>query len=169
MKRLHLLIAAACSLSLMACASGPNVAAQRKSHFNRAPQLHADLDAMLAQREPAVCEAGEAKPETLGQPLVRIPPNMPQGSVTSGTCSVTFDVNTSGELTNIRSSECTDEIYAYSTRKSASKWKYAPAILNGNAIATCNVESRLTFQLRDERGKMLPIYKVDKKGSIVKN
>jgi protein TonB len=36
------------------------------------------------------------------------------------------------------------------------KWKYNPKIVDGRSVARMGVESKITFRLTDERGKIIP-------------
>jgi protein TonB len=93
------------------------------------------------------------------QPLVRIPPVMPprftQGDH-SGHCLVRFDVSPEGSPFNVDTYYCTSGMLERATKKSVLRWKFQPKIVNGRPTSMRGVENRVTFELRDERGNILP-------------
>lgn len=94
------------------------------------------------------------------QPLVRIPPNFPprfsQGN-NSGYCTVRFDVSPDGLPFNVETLRCTSNQLRSATIKSVQEWKYSPKIVNGAAVSRTGVESKIRFDLQDERGRLLPL------------
>ena len=90
------------------------------------------------------------------QPLVRIPPIMPPRAETSGHCKVQFDVSPEGQPFNVLATYCTKSLFKRSSIKSVQKWKYNPKIVDGRGVARSGVESKITFRLTDERGKIIP-------------
>ena len=94
------------------------------------------------------------------QPLVRIPPSFPprfsQGN-NSGFCTVRFDVSPEGQPFNVQTVVCTSNQLKSATVKSVQKWKYNPKIVDGRAVARSGVESKIRFDLQDERGRKLPL------------
>lgn len=90
------------------------------------------------------------------QPLVRIPPIMPPRAEKSGHCKVRFDVSPEGAPFNVQTTYCTQKLFARASTKSVTKWKYNPKIVDGRSVARTGVESKITFRLTDERGKILP-------------
>jgi len=94
------------------------------------------------------------------QPLVRIPPVFPprfmQGD-NSGYCKVRFDVSPEGQPFNVQTTTCTSNQIKSATIKSVQKWKYNPKIVDGRAVARSGVESKIRFDLSDERGRKLPL------------
>ena len=90
------------------------------------------------------------------QPLVRIPPVPPTNAEKSGHCKVRFDVSPEGAPYNVVATYCTQRIFERPTTKSVSKWKYNPKIVDGRATARTGVESKITFRMLDERGKIIP-------------
>jgi protein TonB len=93
------------------------------------------------------------------QPLVRIPPVVPprflQGD-NSGYCKVRFDVSPEGQPFNVVATYCTQRLFERASIKSVQKWKYNPKIVDGRSVARSGVESKITFRLTDERGKIIP-------------
>ena len=94
------------------------------------------------------------------QPLVRIPPQMPIRFISftehSGYCHVKFNVSPSGQPFDVTTTFCTDSSLKRPTIISVQKWKYNPKIVNGKPVARDGVESRITFSVQDERGRILP-------------
>ena len=93
-------------------------------------------------------------------PLVRIPPTFPsrflQGDV-SGYCRVRFDVNPKGQPFNVTATICTSNQLKSPTVRSVQKWKYAPKIQNGRPVSRSGLETTIRFDLKDERGEVLPL------------
>jgi protein TonB len=90
------------------------------------------------------------------QPLVRIPPIMPTRAEKSGHCNVRFDVSPEGQPFNVDATYCTQSLFKRASIKSVQKWKYNPKIVDGRSVARSGVESKITFRLTDERGKIIP-------------
>ena len=94
------------------------------------------------------------------QPLVRIPPQIPprflHSSDHSGYCHVKFNVSPSGQPFDVATTYCSSPYLKHATIKSVQKWKYNPKIVNGKPVARYGVESRITFSVQDERGRILP-------------
>ncbi|WP_409433456.1 energy transducer TonB [Litorimonas sp. RW-G-Af-16] len=90
------------------------------------------------------------------QPLVRIPPIMPPRAEKSGHCNVKFDVSPEGQPFNVTATYCTQSLFERASVKSVQKWKYNPKIVDGRSVSRAGVESKITFQLTDERGRLIP-------------
>lgn len=90
------------------------------------------------------------------QPLVRIPPIMPPRAEKSGHCNVKFDVSPDGAPFNVSATYCTQSLFSRSSTKSVGKWKYNPKIVDGRSVSRSGVETKITFRLTDERGKIIP-------------
>lgn len=90
------------------------------------------------------------------QPLVRIPPVMPQRAEKSGHCRVRFDVSPEGQPFNVETTYCTQSLFERASVRSVEKWKYNPKMEDGRPVARRGVESKITFVLQDERGRTIP-------------
>jgi len=90
------------------------------------------------------------------QPLVRIPPVMPPRAEKSGHCTVRFDVAPDGQPFNVTATYCTQSVFKRATIKSVERWKYQPKIVDGIATSRSGVESKITFKLADENGRLIP-------------
>ena len=93
------------------------------------------------------------------QPLVRIPAQMPprfeQGDH-SGHCKVKFDVSPSGQPYNVVATYCTSSLLKRATVRNVESWKYSPKIVDGVSVSRTGVITKISFQLSDEYGKLLP-------------
>ena len=90
------------------------------------------------------------------QPLVRIPPIMPPRAEKSGHCLVKFDVSPDGAPFNVTTPYCTQSLFKRASIKSVERWKYNPKIVDGRSVSRSGVESKITFRLSDERGRLIP-------------
>lgn len=93
------------------------------------------------------------------QPLVRIPPAMPTRFLSgenSGYCKAKFDVSPEGQPFKVMTTYCTNTQLSRATVRSIQKWKYNPKIVNGQPVSRSGVETKVTFELQDEYGKVLP-------------
>jgi len=99
-------------------------------------------------------------PDKEAQPLVRIPPTFPtrflQGNH-SGYCEMRFNVSAEGKPYDVAATNCTHNMLEGASKKAVLKWSYAPKIQNGGAVARQGVQTRIRFDLSDERGKKLPL------------
>jgi len=93
------------------------------------------------------------------QPIVRIPPVPPSRFLSgnhSGHCRVRLDVSAEGSPYNVDAYACTSPVLAAATVKSVQKWRFNPKIAGGRPVAMTGLENKVTFQLLDERGNLLP-------------
>ena len=94
------------------------------------------------------------------QPILRTPPIVPprflQGN-NSGYCKVRFDVSAEGLPFNVQALKCTSSQLKSASIKSVQKWKYNPKMQDGRAVARTGVESKIRFDLKDDRGRILPL------------
>jgi len=93
-------------------------------------------------------------------PIIRVPPVFPQrflqGNV-SGYCQGRFDINSEGVPVNVVTTLCTSKQLSGPTVKSVQGWKYAPEIRNGRSVTRTGLETKILFDLKDERGTLLPL------------
>jgi protein TonB len=90
------------------------------------------------------------------QPLVRIPPKMPPRAERSGHCQMRFNVSPDGLPYDVVATSCSQTLFARPSVKAVQKWKYAPKIQDGLAVGRTGVETRISFNLTDERGSLIP-------------
>lgn len=90
------------------------------------------------------------------EPLLIIAPVMPPRAIKSGYCQVKLNVTAQGQPFEIVATSCSQAIFRRPTIKAVQKWKYNPKILDGVAVIRQGVETRITFNLTDERGFLIP-------------
>ncbi len=89
-------------------------------------------------------------------PLFRVPPAMPIQAQRSGHCVVAFDVGANGSPFNIQIKSCSQTMFARPTIRSVAKWKYRPKVTDGQTVIRRGLQTIVTFNLTDERGRMIP-------------
>lgn len=89
-------------------------------------------------------------------PIIRVAANMPPRAERSGQCTVRFDVTPEGATYNIQTLSCSNRIFERPTLKAVAKWKYRPKVRGGTPVARSGVESVMSFNLKDERGDIIP-------------
>ena len=90
------------------------------------------------------------------QPILRYPPAMPPRADRSGHCMMHFDVSASGEPYNISAASCSQSLFKRASIKAVSRWKYRPRVQNGQAVSRTGLETRISFNLSDGRGQLIP-------------
>lgn len=93
-------------------------------------------------------------------PIFRTPPVFPARFIRgdfSGYCRVRFDINPEGKPFNVEIRICTDNRLEKATIKSVQKWKYAPQVEDGRPVSRFGLETKIRFEIRDERGELLPL------------
>ncbi|WP_017930108.1 energy transducer TonB [Robiginitomaculum antarcticum] len=95
-------------------------------------------------------------PDSEEKPLVRVPPVMPSRAERSGHCIVRFEVNAEGAPYNISTPYCSQPIFTRPTIKAVGGWRYRPAVSGGAAISSRSIETRVSFNLNDENGRLIP-------------
>ena len=58
---------------------------------------------------------------------------------------------------NVQTVNCTSSQLQSASIKSVQKWKYNPKMQDGRAVARTGVESKIRFDLKDDRGRILPL------------
>ncbi len=94
--------------------------------------------------------------DTNATPIVRVPPIMPARASRSGHCKMEFDVGVDGKPFNVKALYCTESLFKRASIKSAEKWQYRPKIRNGQAVIRRGVRTTISFNLKDENGKIIP-------------
>lgn len=90
------------------------------------------------------------------QACYRVPPYMPRLAMASGHCYVVFDIEVTGKPSNVRVTRCTDGIFRGASIKAVENWVYLPAQKNGALIVREGVETKMSFKLTDEFGRLIP-------------
>ncbi|MBL1430494.1 MAG: TonB family protein [Robiginitomaculum sp.] len=83
------------------------------------------------------------------RPISRRPPIYPMQAArkgTEGSCKMTFDVSNKGRVRNIRAT-CTDKVFLRNAKASLRKWKYAPKVVDGVAVASTVRTTKIDFKL----------------------
>lgn len=126
---------------------------ERELNREKAAQKKSALE---ERREgPAICLEG-AETDPKAQPLVRVPPRIPKGAKKSGHCTAVFNVNPYGVPTDVETPFCSDPMFSDTTILSVQKWKFNPKIMNSEPVSRCGVETKVSYRLMDNRGKMIP-------------
>lgn len=108
----------------------------------------------------AACYDERAKLDVKGDidtsPCYRKPPIMPYLARRSGHCIMTFDVSKKGIPENIQIKKCTAKYFGAPSVEAITSWRYLPALQDGIAVARKDVETRISYRLRDEKGELIP-------------
>lgn len=94
--------------------------------------------------------------DTSGGPIHRVEPAMPLRADRSGHCMMEFDVTPQGTTMNVRVLSCSQSHFEAPSVKAVQKWKYRPAVSDGSYVTRTGVRTKLTFELTDERGRIIP-------------
>jgi hypothetical protein len=98
----------------------------------------------------------EGEPTRDAEACVRIPPNMPDMATASGHCIVVFNISARGEPTDVRTDECTDQVFCEPTTKATRRWIYHLKLQYGEAVERRRVQSTMRFRLTNFRGQVIP-------------
>ena len=90
------------------------------------------------------------------KPLYRVEPVMPPRAERSGHCIMRFDVSAEGTPYNISAQSCSQDLFKRPSVKAVGKWKYTAKVIQGQRVARTGLTTRLTFNLSDERGRLIP-------------
>lgn len=93
------------------------------------------------------------------QPLVRLQPAIPPRALDrglSGHCLMRFDVSPEGQPFNINATRCSNSMFERNSIRAVERWKYNPKIQDGRPVGRTGVETKITFQVLDDRGNVLP-------------
>ncbi|MEM7729692.1 MAG: energy transducer TonB [Pseudomonadota bacterium] len=114
------------------------------------PVLRIDASIMVPRTLDPVLQDGDTSP------LVRIPPVMPPRATRSGHCMVAFDIGPDGRPFNVRATSCSQSLFERSAVRSIERWTYRPQISEGLAVTRTGLSTRISFQLTDEGGRIIP-------------
>jgi len=89
-------------------------------------------------------------------PLYRAEPIMPPRAERSGHCVMRFNVSAEGAPYDIQAQSCSQNMFARPSVKAVSQWKYRAKTVHGQRVARTGLSTRLTFQLSDARGQLIP-------------
>lgn len=87
-------------------------------------------------------------------PLTEIQPHYPERLITrgiEGTCVVTYTVTRTGSVTDVQvdKNRCSHVLFEGASIKAASKFKYAPRIVDGQTVDARNVSKLFRFSITD--------------------
>lgn len=89
-------------------------------------------------------------------PLFRVEPVMPPRAQRSGHCVVKFNLSADGAPYDITAQSCSQNLFERPSIKAVNKWKYKAKIVEGQRVARKGLTTRLSFNLSDEFGKIIP-------------
>lgn len=90
------------------------------------------------------------------QPLVRIGPQVPPNIEKSGHCQMRFSVSPEGLPFDVEATYCTERVIERSSIKAVQRWKYNPKIQDGRPVGRVGVETKISYQISDDRGNLIP-------------
>lgn len=93
------------------------------------------------------------------QPIQRVVAKVPDRALRdgrSGHCVMQFNVDTRGKPYDVVASHCSHTMFKESAIKATKKFKYLAKIRDGVPVDMTGVETRITYQVKDERGRILP-------------
>ncbi|MGB6319489.1 MAG: hypothetical protein WBG08_12685 [Litorimonas sp.] len=116
-----------------------------------------EVDHLFIRRE---CEAAfeailAAHTERDAEPCHRAAPIMPFEATTSGVCRVVFNTSRSGEPIDVQTEACTDQVFCEATTEAVNRFIYHPAIKFGEAVERRGIETKMTYRLADEMGRII--------------
>ena len=83
--------------------------------------------------------------------IVRKAPIMPPSASRSGECEIRYDITPAGLTTNIHVLRCTETLFARSSSRALSRWRYKPA-----DRGRVGLEVKITYRMVGQDGEMLP-------------
>jgi len=102
-----------------------------------------------------VTQTSYQQPDRDVQPLVRMEPLMPRRAEKSGHCQMRFNVNPQGAPYDVKAVYCTQRVFERNSIKATLNFKYRPKIIDGRAVNMTGVETKLTYSLFDENGRLI--------------
>jgi len=116
-------------------------------------------DELYRTRYSDVYEKALNGPDNHPVAILRTAPNYPfyKDLDTPGWCKVNYGVSDGGQVINAKIESCSDERFSRNSLKSIKKWRYIPAVRQGEFVYWKNMSIKLTFHLNDKNGNPLPI------------
>ena len=109
---------------------------------NTAPQASVDVE---------ISSSGMASGDGEYLPIVKVAPIYPRRAQTrgiTGYCIVEYTVTTSGAIRDPRAVDCQPEgVFEKASVKAATKFKYKPRVVDGEAIEVAGVQNKFTYEL----------------------
>lgn len=94
-------------------------------------------------------------PDTEPTPCVRMPARMPLNATRSGHCRLQFDVLATGWVANAQALSCTEPMFEVPALAAMNWWYYIPLTQRGQTLPAIAVETKMTFRLVDEVGRLI--------------
>ena len=110
-------------------------------------------------------EKQEQATATKAARIIVAAPIMPRSATTSGFCCVTYDVNEKGIPVNIDTPFCSEKKFRRPTVRALRKWRFNPAIRDGETLRTNHYSTITTYRLNGQGGSLIP----DKAGLILRD
>ena len=109
---------------------------------NTAPQASVDVE---------ISSSGMASGDGEYLPIVKVAPIYPRRAQTrgiTGYCIVEYTVTTSGAIRDPKAVDCQPEgVFEKASVKAATKFKYKPRVVDGEAIEVAGVQNKFTYEL----------------------
>lgn len=67
-----------------------------------------------------------------------------------GYCILSFTITREGYTSQIKTVECSDNIFELASIKAVSEYQYSPRKINGEAVETPKVEEKFSFRIQEE-------------------
>ncbi len=93
------------------------------------------------------------------QPIQRVVAKVPNRALEaglSGHCRMRFNVDTRGKPFNVVAYHCSHKMFEKNAIDATRKFKYLAKIKDGIPVDMIGVETKITYQVKDERGRILP-------------
>lgn len=103
--------------------------------------------------------ADTAIPDKHAQPILRLVPKVPDRALRegrSGHCLMRFNVNPKGQPFSVEAYECSHGMFEKNSVEATKGFKYLPKYQGGVPATMTGVETKITYEVRDENGKLLP-------------
>lgn len=97
--------------------------------------------------------------DTNAQPIIRVGGKVPNKALRegrSGHCLMRFDVDSLGQPFNVSAYACSHSMFAENSVKATKKFKYLPKYKGGVPVNMTGVETKITYRVLDENGRLLP-------------
>ena len=110
--------------------------------INTAPRATVDVE---------IASSGMASGDGEYLPIVKVAPIYPRRAQTrgiSGYCIVEYTVTTSGAIRDPKAVDCQPSgVFDSASVKAATKFKYKPRVVDGEAIEVAGVQNKFTYEL----------------------
>ncbi len=93
------------------------------------------------------------------QPIQRVVAKVPRKALEvglSGHCRMRFNVDTRGNPFDVVAYHCSHKMFEKNAIEATRKFRYLAKIRDGAAVDMIGVETKITYKVKDERGRILP-------------